>query len=145
MKNENRVQKTLLYKAQMVVRFTFFIDFHRVGLYIVTLSERHFRFPKSQVILCITKHFEKRKTRSGNVAILSSKGGPIYFFMNFNRFGLYIVTLSETSFRFPRSQIILCITKHLKSQIAFRKRCYIKPKRLSDLPFSWIIIDLDFI
>ena len=43
------------------------MNLHRFWLYIVTLSERHFRFPKSQVIHCITQHFEKRKSRYGNI------------------------------------------------------------------------------
>ena len=68
LQTENRVQKTFVYKAQKLDRLTFFMNFDRFGLYIVTLSERHFRFPKSQVILCITQHFEKRKSCSGNVA-----------------------------------------------------------------------------
>ena len=69
METENDVQKMLLYKAQMVFRLIFFMNFHQFGLYIVTLSERHPRFPKSQVFLRETQHFEKRKSRSGNVAI----------------------------------------------------------------------------
>ena len=32
-----------------------------------------------------------------------------------------------------------------KTKIAFRKRCYIKPKSWVDLLFSWIFIDLGFI
>ena len=50
------------------------MNFHRFGLYIVTLSERHFRFPKSQVFHCITQHFEKRKSRYENIVKHKANG-----------------------------------------------------------------------
>ena len=61
LKTEIRVQKSLLYKAQTLVRITLLTNGEAIGLRIQTFSERDFRFSQSGVIPKMKNLFENRK------------------------------------------------------------------------------------